>query len=217
MNFDEAVWVAILTLFVMIVTGGATQYWERRKLSRDLRAQAYAGFIETQSRWWRVSRERDQIWDELSELNDPDEFDLDAPAIKTLSEKLSDIRDELWEKYSLMQVVASPAMVQSAFTMIKALDLHNANFFQFDENGKKLPRLGEDERASLLAVFTSKARQDLGLRRLGKLHGFDFRSPSSNSLSSVYRQPRGASWVQVETVLEHDQNLYSRTRLKFRK
>ena len=226
LNWNAAAVIAALVFLT-------NQFWEKRKLSRDLRAGAYARFIGAQSRWWRKAQERDRVWkqlkDEAVEGNRlfPSANELE---IKAISRQMGELRDELWEEFSLIQVIAPNKTASSAYTLITALDMDNDAFFynaeEQEELYRKVPgqdvkkkrskkrkdrvpnRLGADERTRLLTIFTTNARKDLGRGRLKNLIRYVPRARARRGSISTVKESRPDSALSLENVLDDHRFLY---------
>lgn len=132
---------------------GVNVFWERRRLNRTERAHAYSAFLAAASRQWRAFGDRDGAH-KRGEQAVEEEAD----------KRVRQARDDMYEAYTLLQVLGSQEVVGSALAYIRMADDRNRSTKGVD--GKR--GMGVDERAELLAEFVCFARNDLGLAALDR-------------------------------------------------
>jgi hypothetical protein len=126
-------------------------YWEKRKLTRSDRAEAYAALLDAWSRRQRAFQQRD-----VATKRD------DRVVADEANQLVDSTREELWLAYCRVQVLAPQEVVNAAFDCVKISDRRNHAF----KNPAKNQGVGRDEQAHTAASFVAAARQDMGLKVL---------------------------------------------------
>lgn len=162
-------WISLIPTAVVaaVISGIINIFWERRKLSRTEKANAYSEFLRATSKRWRAFGDRDGARKARDEAE-----------VERLNEHLRSIRDEQWGAYALVQIVGSPDAAAKALTLIRAFDDRNKNFI----NPGSGRNIGGDQRTEMQNSFVAAARKDMGLRKLNskKLKNGFQRSPRNN-------------------------------------
>lgn len=136
---------------VAVASVAINTYWERRKLNRSERSQAYAAFLHAFSRRWRAFGDRDG-----AKRAD------DSLAFDAAESRILDLRDDLYESYTKIQILAPQDVVEAALQCVRLSDQRNKAFKQ----PSKHKGVGIDARNAVLAEFVRAARDDLGLKAL---------------------------------------------------
>lgn len=134
---------------VAVVAWMTGNRWERRKLSRSERANAYASFLDACSRRWRAFADRDGA-------------DPGSAALEEAETRVRKSRDEAYQAYTIIQILGSQAAVEAALNLLRAYDQRNKSY----KDGGKTPGVGADAKAELLGKFVTVARDDLHLKAL---------------------------------------------------
>lgn len=170
MAADTSSWItaaAIATLISTLSSGGLAYYWERRKLNRSERATAYAAFLDSFSKRWGAFADRDRAAIAGRRLAtdrnaDPLEakqaaYDLDAADTRAI-----DLRDELYEAYTRIQILSPQEVVEAALGLVRLSDQRNRAFKAPEKHASP----ANDVRSAELALFVRCARADLGAKPL---------------------------------------------------
>lgn len=150
-------WISLIPTAVVaaLIAGGINIFWEKRKLSRSEKAQAYASFLQATSKRWRAFGDRDGAVKRGAEEGE----------LVSIEERLSAVRDDQWGAYAMLQIVGSSEAVKHALSLIKAFDERNRNFKNPEARRKNI---AGDKRTEMQNLFVAAARKDMGLRKLDK-------------------------------------------------
>lgn len=162
---------AIASLIAVVVAN----YWEHRKLNRAEKIDAYAAFLSVFSRRWRAFGDRDgaRKRGDLTEL-------------ASLDERVTALRDDLYEAYTRIQMLGSQDVVEKAIELIRLGDDRNRSF---KTNGA-VPGVGVDRKQAAIAAFVRAARKDTGQ---AELDVFKLRSRPQASTVDGYPVEEGNS------------------------
>lgn len=127
-----------------------TIFWERRKLGRKERADAYADFLSVFSKRWKAFADRDGAKKRG-----------EAAALDEADARVNSLRDELYDAYSRIQILGSQKVVEQALACLRLSDDRNRAFKM-----PGAPGVAADARAAALSSFTKASREDLSLKAL---------------------------------------------------
>lgn len=136
MASDTSTWIAaaaVATLISTLSSGGLAYYWERRKLNRSERAAAYAAFLDSFSKRWGAFADRDRaaIWGRRLSTErdgDPGEVKQAAADVDSADKRAVDLRDELYEAYTRIQILSPQEVVEAALGLVRLSDQRNRAF-----------------------------------------------------------------------------------------
>lgn len=170
--------VAILSPVVAALSWWGGLSWERRKLARSERMDAYSSLRHSCSRWWAAIAEVRREYEDMAP-----EVDFDSPALDEVKRVSGENRDLAYSAYTQIEMVAPQEVVSAAF---RYLTLHDAQYTNLRDG---YVNISNQERNNVLKKFTDAAREDLNLKPIS----------SGDLSSSRYIQipkPRKADYTQ---------------------
>ena len=170
MSTGASSWItaaAVATLISTLTSGGLAYYWERRKLNRSERSAAYAAFLDSFSKRWGAFALRDRAAMIRKRLAtrpgaDPVAAERAVTDLESAGNRADELRDELYEAYTRIQILAPQAVVEAALTLVRLSDERNRAF----KDPVKYKSPANDTRSAALANFVGHARTDLGVKPL---------------------------------------------------